>query len=204
MEHLPDLDCAKARQIIDGAKKTFMALGYAGTSMNEIVRRAGVSKGTLYAYFPTKEALFEAIIREECELRSEQVPDTVEPGADVAETLTTVAESYIRLAVAPVSQDLFRVAAAEACRFPELAQTFYKSGPAKGGARLARLLAGFAADGQLAIDDAAHAAMRFRQLCRTDAVYRVLFRVQKRVPRAEIKAAAEAAVQDFLKLYGVD
>ena len=200
---MPDLDCAKARQIIDGAKKTFLASGYAGTSMNEIVRRTGVSKGTLYAYFPTKEALFEAIIQEECELRSEQVPDVVAPGADVTETLTVLAENYIRLAVAPVSQDLFRVAVAEACRFPALAQTFYKSGPAKGGARLAKLLAGFAADGQLAIDDPVHAAMRFRQLCRTDAVNRVMFKVQKRVPRAEIKREADAAVGDFLKLYGV-
>ena len=42
-----------------------MSVGFDAASMNDIARAAGVSKGTLYAYFDSKEALFEALIREE-------------------------------------------------------------------------------------------------------------------------------------------
>ncbi len=56
---------AKRRQIMDGARQVFLSAGFDGASMNDIARAAGVSKGTLYAYFNSKDALFEAIIRGE-------------------------------------------------------------------------------------------------------------------------------------------
>ena len=58
-------DSSKRRQILDGARKVFMDLGFDGASMGEIARAAGVSKGTLYVYFADKCALFEAILEEE-------------------------------------------------------------------------------------------------------------------------------------------
>ena len=54
---------AKRRQIMDGARTVFLAGGFDGASMNDVARAAGVSKGTLYAYFNSKDELFEAIIR---------------------------------------------------------------------------------------------------------------------------------------------
>ncbi len=50
---------------MDGARSVFLAAGFDGASMNDIARSAGVSKGTLYAYFNSKDELFEAIIRAE-------------------------------------------------------------------------------------------------------------------------------------------
>src|SRR5438094_10423122 len=64
--HLADAverhDSAKRRQIMQGARLVFLAQGFDGASMGEIARQAGVSKGTLYVYFDSKEALFEAIV----------------------------------------------------------------------------------------------------------------------------------------------
>ena len=60
-----DEDSSKRRQIVDGARKVFMNLGFDGASMGEIARSAGVSKGTLYVYFADKSRLFEAIVEEE-------------------------------------------------------------------------------------------------------------------------------------------
>src|SRR6516225_8287958 len=60
-----DEDSSKRRQILDGAHKVFMDLGFDGASMGEIARAASVSKGTLYVYFADKCALFEAILEEE-------------------------------------------------------------------------------------------------------------------------------------------
>src|ERR1700722_56529 len=73
---------AKRRQIMEGAWAVFMAAGFDGASMNDVARVAGVSKGTLYVYFDSKEKLFEALIREERRRQAERlaVPFAPEDG----------------------------------------------------------------------------------------------------------------------------
>jgi AcrR family transcriptional regulator len=66
-------DSAKRRQIIEGARAVFLPQGFDAASMGEIARKAGVSKGTLYVYFKSKEDLFEAIAEEQCSQQAEQV-----------------------------------------------------------------------------------------------------------------------------------
>ena len=58
-------DPAKRQQIIEGARRVFIDMGFDAASMNDITREAGVSKGTIYVYFANKEELFEALIEEE-------------------------------------------------------------------------------------------------------------------------------------------
>src|SRR5512141_1441343 len=79
-------DSSKRRQIIDGARKVFMDLGFDGASMGEIARSAGVSKGTLYVYFADKNRLFEAIVEQEA-LEQGEIAFTFDPARDVATTL---------------------------------------------------------------------------------------------------------------------
>ena len=55
-------ESSKRRQILDGACKVFLDLGFDGASMGAIARAAGVSKGTLYVYFADKCRLLEAIV----------------------------------------------------------------------------------------------------------------------------------------------
>ena len=66
-------DSAKRRQIIEGARAVFLAQGFDAASMSDIARKAGVSKGTLYVYFKSKEELFEAIAEEQCRMQAEGV-----------------------------------------------------------------------------------------------------------------------------------
>jgi DNA-directed RNA polymerase specialized sigma24 family protein len=54
-------------------RRAFLAQGFDAASMGEIARKAGVSKGTLYVYFDSKEQLFEAIAREACGAQAETV-----------------------------------------------------------------------------------------------------------------------------------
>ena len=58
-------DTAKRQQILEGARRIFLQDGFDGASIGDIVRAAGVSKGTVYAYFPSKEKLFEALMVED-------------------------------------------------------------------------------------------------------------------------------------------
>ena len=69
----PPEESAKRRQIMDGARSVFLASGFDAASMGEIARQAGVSKGTLYVYFDSKERLFEAIIESERRTQAEQI-----------------------------------------------------------------------------------------------------------------------------------
>src|ERR1700680_2531129 len=66
-------DSAKRRQILNGAREVFLAQGFDAASMGEIARRAGVSKGTLYVYFKSKEELFEAVVGRQCRTQAEQI-----------------------------------------------------------------------------------------------------------------------------------
>jgi len=68
-----DEESSKRRQILDGARKVFLDLGFDGASMGDIARAAAVSKGTLYVYFADKCRLFEAIVEEEEALERRQL-----------------------------------------------------------------------------------------------------------------------------------
>lgn len=55
---------ARPQELLAAALALFVEKGYAATRLEEVAARAGVSKGTLYLYFDSKEALFKAVIRE--------------------------------------------------------------------------------------------------------------------------------------------
>src|SRR5881394_1049830 len=85
---------AKRCQIIEGARRVFLAQGFDAASMGEIARAAGVSKGTLYVYFANKEELFEAIVEQECVNHAEGVFDLKPDDHDVEGALTRLGNGY--------------------------------------------------------------------------------------------------------------
>src|SRR5215472_17915273 len=96
-----DEETSKRRQILDGARKVFMDLGFDGASMGEIARAAGVSKGTLYVYFADKCNLFEAIVEEEVLLAQRQVTFNFDPARDITTTLREYGEAFIATICCP-------------------------------------------------------------------------------------------------------
>src|SRR5690242_16730812 len=88
------LDSDKRRQILEGARAVFLAQGFDAASMGEIARTAGVSKGTLYVYFDSKETLFQAIVQEQCLLQAEQVFVLDPANHDVAAALTQLGTTF--------------------------------------------------------------------------------------------------------------
>src|SRR3954466_8517360 len=93
-------DTSKRRQILDGARKVFMDMGFDGASMGEIARSAGVSKGTLYVYFDDKNRLFEAIVEETALEQGEMAFDSG-PAGDVTTTLREFGAAYIAMILRP-------------------------------------------------------------------------------------------------------
>ena len=118
-------DSSKRRQILEGARKMFMDLGFDGASMGEIARAAGVSKGTLYVYFADKSALFEAIVEEET-LEQGKVRFNFDPERDVVTTLTEFGQAYIAMICRPGGGSAIRTVMAIAERMPEVGRRYYE------------------------------------------------------------------------------
>src|SRR5262245_27914286 len=122
-------DPRKREQILDGARKLFLAEGFDAASMGDIARAAGVSKGTLYVYFDSKEGLFAELVREG-ELRQANAIfalDLEDP--DVRAVLTRLGRAFVRFVTAPKSIQAVRGVIAVAQRLPELGSDFYRLGP---------------------------------------------------------------------------
>jgi AcrR family transcriptional regulator len=119
----------KRRQIIDGACQVFLKRGFDAASMGEIAREAGVSKGTLYVYFKSKEELFEAIVEEQCGLQGELI-FTFDATTTTSRPCSP-GSAMRSCACVPHARHLtLRTVIAIAERMPELGAKFYSSGPA--------------------------------------------------------------------------
>jgi AcrR family transcriptional regulator len=193
---------AKRRQIMEGARAAFLASGFDGASMNDIARSAGVSKGTLYAYFDSKDDLFEAIIRGEFAQAAERMC-TFRREGDVRDMLTDFGVRLISRMTEPSVLALGRVVVAAVEKFPKIGVAFYKAGPLFGATRLAGELAALEHAGALKVPDPERAAWQFIDLCQSYVYKRILFGVVDRVESEEIEAAVNAAVDVFLKAYGI-
>src|SRR5271166_35545 len=192
---------AKRRQIMDGARTVFLSAGFDGASMNDIARSAAVSKGTLYAYFSSKDELFEAIIRAEKAQYAERLCVFKREGS-VKDMLTDFGVRLIRRMSDPGTLALARVVIAAAEKFPHVGRTFFESGPLFGATRLADELRALEAAGALKIADPERAAWHFLDLCQSYIYKRLLFGMVESLSDAEIEASVTAGVEVFLRAYG--
>jgi AcrR family transcriptional regulator len=194
-------DSAKRRQIMEGARQVFLSAGFDGASMNDIARAAGVSKGTLYAYFDSKDDLFRAIIRGEYAQAAERVAFRRE--GEVRDMLTDFGVRLLSRMIEPGHVALARVVIAASEKFPKVGRAFYEAGPGWGVTRLAEELRALETAGALRVPDPARAAGHFCDLCQSWVFKQVLFGVVESVSREDIDAAVEAGVDVFMKAYGV-
>jgi len=192
---------AKQRQIMDGARAVFLNAGFDGASMNDVARAAGVSKGTLYAYFSSKDELFEAIIRAEYGQTAEKLC-TFKREGDARAMLTDFGVRLIARLTQPAHVALARVVIAAAEKFPNIGRTFYEAGPLFGATRLAAELAALDRAGALKVENRERAAWQFVDLCQSFVYKRLLFRVVESATSEEIEEAVAAGVEVFLKAYG--
>jgi len=191
----------KFDQVIDGARSVFMREGYEGASVDEIARDAGVSKATLYSYFPDKQHLFLAVLEAECAQQAEIEFLIGTRELSVEDTLHVICKTLMTFILSRFGQDMFRVCVAETQRFPELGRSFYESGPKKWGRKIAQFLDSPRARAVLTIEDTAIASDQLAQLCRTDLMLKVLFGIEDEPSEAEIDRVAAEAVKTFLARY---
>src|SRR5262245_15957807 len=196
----PRSDRRKRRQILEGARRIFLAQGFDAASMGAIAREAGVSKGTLYVYFKSKEELFEAIVEEQCQAEAEQI-FTLDREAPIAGELQRVGEDLTRFLCRPDGVPSLRTIIAIADRMPEVGAQFYASGPARGVGRLQSYLEDKIAAGALEPHDTEVAAAQFIDACVWTTFKPMLFNAAGPPTEARISHVVAMAVKVFLAAY---
>jgi len=197
-----DEDSSKRRQILDGASKVFMDLGFDGASMGEIARAAGVSKGTLYVYFADKNRLFEAIVEEET-LAQGKMAFNFDPERDVITTLTEFGQAYVQMLCRPGGGSATRTVMAIAERMPEVGRRFYNNVIAHTIARLAAYLEARVQARDLVIDDCQLAASQFMMMCQASLFLPFVFQAAPPPSAERMAQVIESAKRMFLAAYQV-
>lgn len=151
----------KRQALEKAAAAVFLRDGYAGASVDEIAREAGVSKATLYSYFRSKEALFGAIICQQCGRFVVEAQTADAAHADPAQVLRNLGRGFLENLLSPYMLALYRVVAGEAHRFPELGRTIYQAGPGPARAALADYFRDLTRKGRLTVEQPEIAADQF-------------------------------------------
>jgi AcrR family transcriptional regulator len=188
--------------IMNVAREMFFQHGYGGTSMSAIAARLGGSKGTLYNYFKSKEELFEAQVRDQCEAAAGRLLNAIAGDAPPEQALTEFGCDYLQHLYSEKTVKLFRIVVAEAQRIPELARLFWDVGPAQGRKGLADYFAAAQANGALEVADCGLAADQFLNLCKGTKHLQFLLNLIPAITTEEVREQIEQAVQAFMCLYG--
>jgi AcrR family transcriptional regulator len=193
-------DLKKRQQIMEGARRLFLAQGFDAASMNSIALEAGVSKGTLYVYFKSKEELFEVIVEEQCGEQAKQLFD-FDKDEDIKVVLTRLGRELVRFLCQPGVVPSLRTVIAIADRMPELGAKFYLAGPGRGIANLKAYLEDQVTAGALKPHDCEIAAAQFIESCLSLTHRPMLFNFGGPPEDARIDSVVEMAVFAFLTAY---
>jgi len=186
------------RAVEEAARATFVERGYEGASVDEIARRAGVSKPTVYAHFGPKEDLFVHILDGYCARLLTPILDPDAASLPIRDVLTDFAIHYTAIVLDPGVVALHRLFVSEARRFPTLGQRYYAAGPQAVHNELARFFEQRILIGELQSHDSEMLAEQFSGLVLTPLRLKMLFGVLDSPELGRTQTYCENAVQLFL------
>lgn len=128
-------------RILDAAHQVFLERGLGGATIEEIAYQAHAGKPTIYCRFPSKEALFTAVLVRNTDAKLALYRGHLPAGASIEERLMSVGVTVLRSVLVNDNVGLMRLAIAEARRFPELASNVHRMLREYGAEAVARLLA---------------------------------------------------------------
>lgn len=198
---MDEASAARRKVFVDAAREAFFANGYAGTTMSSIASTVGGSKTTLWTYFPSKEALFAAVVDDIVEhygrVQDVDLPDT--------DDLHGVLLGFVRGLMDTILSEpviaLHRLVLAEANRFPYLADAFYQRGPRRGKARLSEFIARAMARGQIRLGDPMLATRQLAGMCQAGCFQSALFNLDESWDMVVLENEMSEAVDSFLRAW---
>ncbi|MFZ0495394.1 MAG: TetR/AcrR family transcriptional regulator [Methylocella sp.] len=189
----------RMKRLLEIAQRHFLAAGYRETSIDSIIREAGIAKKTLYHHFGGKAGLFTAIVETLRRSWIAELSDIVLGPSRPEQVLEAVALHLLDVGTRREMIELHRLFLVEAHRFPDFARGNYeKDGSARGMEPLSSYLRGAVAEGALEIDDVALATEQFTSLVLGGIRERLLFGAARRPSASERNLIARQAVRIFL------
>lgn len=197
---------ARRQAILAAAAKLFREVGYERASMNELAKRHGGSKATLYGYFESKEALFVAVVRASSTAHLTEAIKELDVDAEGADALQSTLLRFAERMLTVLANDesaieLYRVVVAEA-KHSGVGEMFLDAGPVEAHAALARFLSRAMRRGDVREMNAKLLAMQFTSLVVAEAQTRILERDPKPLTASQIRKAASRAVDVFFNGVG--
>lgn len=187
--------------MVTAAREMFIENGYGQTAMSAVAAKVGGSKTTLWAYFPSKQALFEAVVDDLVDRFGSLIERVPLEGGDIEATLRQFGRAVVETVASPEVLAVNRLVVGEAGRFPELAELYQRKGPGRALFRLAAYIATETHKGRLYAEDADGAATYFIAMCEANHVRQCLFN-QTAADRALLHRDVDAAIKAFLTAYG--
>ena len=191
----------KNTAILDAASFLFMENGFDGTSMDEVAKKAGVSKQTVYSHFANKEQLFSAAIRGTIE---EYFPEKVLENVPVhmfEDDFKTVCRTHCELLVSDDAIAMFRILTGAAAKNSNLAKIFWEAGPEEMLTKLMDFLQSWADRGKLKIEDPERAAMQLISLLKGSIHFKLSIGLVENITSEDIDEHVDECIESFLKIY---
>lgn len=198
----PRLDGQRLTEVLDVAAEVFVELGFQGASTNLIAARAGASKASLYARFPSKEDLFVAVLKHRMDGIFEEVAGTISNNRPLRKALREFGKRLVQSGLSDAQIALIRIVGMETTRFPQLGRRFYQLGPERGRRSLAEYLEVQVKQGALRDADPHVMAEHFFGLVAGAALFSRLLGVRSHRSMMERSPRhIEQAVETFLRAY---
>jgi len=193
-------DPERLKRVLEAAAQQFLEHGLERASVEAIAKASGVSKVTIYSYFPTKEALFEAAVASCTEEVFASIPRGALDPRDPENALTLIGKAFLQLKRSDKAVGTFRLMFAVTGQHAEACEAFYRQGPEELIHQIADYLRTAASAGSLSIRNADEAADQFLSLFLGSADIRVMLGLGK--PKASEDARLiKANVDLFLRAY---
>jgi AcrR family transcriptional regulator len=112
--------------IIAAALEEFSTSGFAATRLDDVARRAGVAKGTIYLYFRDKETLFQELVRVMVHPLVGAITTAPLQDVPIRAVLEMIVEVFVTEILGTRRKDVLRLIIAEGPRFPKLAEFYYR------------------------------------------------------------------------------
>jgi AcrR family transcriptional regulator len=157
--------------IIDAALDEFVARGFTATRIDDIARRAGVAKGTIYLHFADKESMFEELIRTALVPLTSRLSAPPPFDGPVRDIIEGFARMFIQEVATTRRGDIIRLVIAEGPRFPAIADFYYREVVSRGLTGMRALIELAVARGEIKQSDLA----RFPQLLVAPAIVAVIW-----------------------------
>ncbi|MCK1363083.1 TetR/AcrR family transcriptional regulator [Bradyrhizobium sp. 62] len=142
--------------IVEAAMEEFIARGFAATRLDDIAKRAGVAKGTIYLHFKDKESMFEELVRTVIVPVVTRLTALPPPAGSVRDLVETFASNFLKEVIGTRRGDLVRLIVAEGPRFPSVADFYYREVVSRGMAAMRALIELGIARGEIRQKNLAH------------------------------------------------